>query len=55
MWDRLRTEAKAKLGDRFDLRDFHQLLLQGSMPLTVLEKLVNQRIAARLGDMNPGL
>ncbi|MGS1017361.1 DUF885 domain-containing protein [Allosphingosinicella humi] len=48
MWDRLRGEAKAKLGDRFDLRHFHDVLLQGSMPLTVLEKLVNQRTAAVL-------
>ncbi|WP_324749837.1 DUF885 family protein [Sphingomonas sp. LY54] len=48
MWDRLRREAKARLGARFDLRDFHQVLLQGAVPLTILEKLVNQRIAQRL-------
>ena len=48
MWDRLRSEAKARLGARFDLRDFHQVLLQGAVPLTILEKLVNQRIAERL-------
>ena len=48
MWDRLRSEAKAKLGDRFDLKEFHQVLLQGAVPLTILEKLVNQRVAARL-------
>ena len=48
MWDRLRSEAKAKLGERFDLKEFHQVLLQGAVPLTILEKLVNERVAARL-------
>ncbi|HEY0627450.1 MAG TPA: DUF885 family protein [Allosphingosinicella sp.] len=48
VWDRLRSEAKAKLGPRFDLRDFHQVLLQGGMPLTILERVVNSRIDARL-------
>lgn len=48
MWDRLRSEAKAKLGPKFDLRDFHQVLLQGALPLTILEKLVNRRIVERL-------
>lgn len=48
VWDRLRTDAKTKLGDRFDIKDFHQVLLQGSVPLTVLEKLVNDRVAARM-------
>ena len=48
VWDRLRSEAKNKLGDRFDIKDFHQVLLQGSVPLTVLEKLVNDRVAARM-------
>lgn len=48
VWDRLRTDAKNKLGDRFDIKDFHQVLLQGSVPLTVLEKLVNDRVAARM-------
>ena len=48
VWDRLRREAKAKLGPRFDLRDFHQVLLQGAVPLTVLERLVERRTAERL-------
>ena len=48
MWDRLRSEAKARLGPRFDLRDFHQVLLQGSVPLTILERLVNERIERKL-------
>jgi uncharacterized protein (DUF885 family) len=48
VWDRLRSEAKAKLGPRFDLRDFHAVLLQGAVPLTVLERLVERRTAAQL-------
>jgi len=39
VWDRLRTEAKTKLGSRFDLKAWHDAaLLSGSMPLTVLER-----------------
>jgi len=39
VWDRLRTEAKAKLGSRFDLKAWHDAaLLSGAMPLTVLEQ-----------------
>jgi uncharacterized protein (DUF885 family) len=44
-WVSLRDEAKAKLGDRFDLKDFHQVLLQGAIPLTILERLVRDRTA----------
>jgi uncharacterized protein (DUF885 family) len=46
-WVNLREEAKTRLGARFDLRDFHQVLLQGAMPLTILEQVVRERIAAR--------
>lgn len=46
-WVNLREEAKRRLGARFDLRDFHQVLLQGAMPLTILERVVRERIAAR--------
>jgi uncharacterized protein (DUF885 family) len=48
VWDRLRSEAKSRLGARFDLRDFHQVLLRGAVPLTVLERLVRARIDERL-------
>jgi uncharacterized protein (DUF885 family) len=49
VWLRLRDEAKAKLGDRFDLKDFHRVLLLGSMPLTVLERQVAARTARAVG------
>jgi len=47
-WVELRQRAQRKLGPRFDLRDFHEVLLDGSMPLTILEKRVEERIAARM-------
>ena len=38
---RLRRMARAALGDDFDIREFHNILLQnGSMPLTILENVV---------------
>ncbi|GAA0645044.1 DUF885 domain-containing protein [Brevundimonas lenta] len=42
VWDRTRTKAKATLGDRFDIRGFHDTALEaGAIPLAVLEKLVD--------------
>lgn len=42
----LRDKAKQQLGDKFDLKGFHQVVLgSGGVPLTVLEQLVDQWIA----------
>ncbi|MDP5135472.1 DUF885 domain-containing protein [Rheinheimera baltica] len=43
----LRSKAKAELGDKFDIRAFHDTVLGGgALPLSVLEKRVNNWIAA---------
>lgn len=42
----LREKAKLALGDKFDLRDFHDVVLKnGAVPLDILETLVNRYIA----------
>lgn len=46
VWTRLRKEAEAKLGKKFDVKQFHDVLLEGAMPLTILEQRVRERIAA---------
>ena len=41
----LRERAKAELGNRFNIKDFHSVvLMNGILPLTVLEALVDQYI-----------
>jgi uncharacterized protein (DUF885 family) len=45
---RLRDEAKAKLGPKFDIREFHaQVLDTGALPLPILEKKINDWIGAK--------
>jgi uncharacterized protein (DUF885 family) len=45
--NRLRNKAKLALGARYDLRDFNDaLLLSGSVPLTLLERIVDDYVAA---------
>jgi uncharacterized protein (DUF885 family) len=43
---RLRDEAKARLGERFDIREFHdQVLGRGTVTLPLLRELINEWIA----------
>jgi uncharacterized protein (DUF885 family) len=46
----LRDKAKAALGAKFDLRQFHDaILLCGAVPLTVLETVVDNYIKTKTG------
>jgi uncharacterized protein (DUF885 family) len=48
VWVKVREEAKAKLGSKFDLKAYHDaVLLSGSMPLTVLQRHVSDWVAAQ--------
>jgi len=47
-WLRAREKAKSILGSKFDLRQFHEVLKDGAMPLTILERRVEERAKARL-------
>ena len=45
---RLRAEAQEALGDKFDIRDFHDVILKdGALPLTALRELVMKYIAEK--------
>lgn len=44
----LRERAEAQLGEKFDIRDFHtQILVDGELPLPVLEEKINRWIEAQ--------
>ena len=44
----LREKGKKSLGDKFDIRQFHEVLLSnGSVPLDVLEELVDRWIKSK--------
>lgn len=45
----LREKAKIALGDKFDLRDFHDVVLKnGAVPLNILERFIDSYIADTL-------
>lgn len=45
--DRMRTEARTQLGDRFDIKGFHAAVLDGgAMPLDVLQRVVDEWVAS---------
>ncbi|HEY0112447.1 MAG TPA: DUF885 domain-containing protein [Allosphingosinicella sp.] len=47
---RLKKKAQAALGGRFDPREFHaQVLMTGGLPMTVLEKKIDDWIASKKG------
>ena len=44
-WMRARDEAKNRLGAKFDIKQFHEVLREGSMPLSILERRIRERTA----------
>lgn len=44
VWARLRDAVKQKQGAAFDPRQFHAVLLDGPVPLTILERMVTERM-----------
>ena len=47
-WTRARDEAKTTLGAKFDIKRFHEVLKDGAMPLSILERRIRQRSQAAL-------
>jgi uncharacterized protein (DUF885 family) len=47
----VREDAKNKLGDKFDIREFHGVVLNnGAVPLNVLEDMVDEWVTLKLND-----
>lgn len=47
----LRTKAEKELGDKFDIRDFHEVVLeQGTVTLAILEDRINNHINKRKNE-----
>ena len=44
-WIRARDEARKTLGAKFDLKQFHEILREGAMPLSILERRIRARTA----------
>jgi uncharacterized protein (DUF885 family) len=51
-WLRSREDARKILGDKFDIRQFHEVLKDGAMPLSILERRVQERAKAQLAGAN---
>jgi uncharacterized protein (DUF885 family) len=47
----LREKIENKLGNNFDIRDFHEIILEhGTVTLSILEKRINAHIEAIIKD-----
>jgi uncharacterized protein (DUF885 family) len=45
----LRESAKQKLGNKFDIKEFHDVVLKnGALPLDILEKMVNEWVESKM-------
>jgi uncharacterized protein (DUF885 family) len=47
-WTRARANAQKILGNKFDIKQFHEVLKEGAMPLTILERRIEERARAQL-------
>ena len=47
-WTRARAEAEKVLGAKFDVRQFHEVLKEGAMPLSILAERIKDRTQAAL-------
>ncbi len=47
-WERARAKSQAALGSKFDIRQFHEILKDGAMPLTILEARIEARTKAMM-------
>jgi len=45
-WVRAREQARSTLGPKFDIKQFHEVLREGAMPLSILERRIKERAAA---------
>ena len=45
-WTRARKEAQASLGAKFDIKQFHEVLKEGAMPLSILQQRIKERTEA---------
>jgi uncharacterized protein (DUF885 family) len=52
-WTRARADAQKTLGPRFDLKQFHEVLKEGAMPLSILERRIKELAAAQAGMTVP--
>src|SRR6476661_412874 len=48
-WARARAESQQTLGARFDIKQFHEILREGAMPLSILERRIRERTAMFAG------
>lgn len=44
----LRAEAETALGERFDVRDFHEVVLKSAGPLSIVEQEVRAYVQAKM-------
>ena len=47
-WLRARSQTQAALGEKFNLRHFHEILRDGAMPLSILERRIAERTRAAM-------